>query len=395
MAKRLIYILIAFLAVSGFAATQGTLIDKRDGKKYKTVKIGDQTWMAENLNYKADSSFCYNNKESNCAKYGRLYTWNAAKKACPAGWHLPSKVEFEMLINLVGGKSTAGKVLKSKKGWNSGGNGTDDFGFSAPPAGYRDYSGASEGEGDGVNFWSSTDSDSDLAYYMYLNFDCDTTNLDDFFKNFVFSVRCLKGDASEQIAESSSSVVMPMSSSVDVVSPAEVTVGSMTDSRDGQTYKTVKIGMQTWMAKNLNYEMPDSYCYKDSTGFCDKYGRLYRWNAAMKACPAGWYLPSKVEFEMLINLVGGKSTAGKVLKSKKGWDYSDNGTDDFGFSALPAGDRISKGHYFCVGSCTYFWSSTEDFEYAYYMYLDYSLYSILGSDRRTLANSVRCLKDSQ
>ena len=87
--------------------------------------------------------------------------------------------------------------------------------------------------------------------------------------------------------------------------------------------------------------------------------------------------------------------AGKVLKSKKGWNSGGNGTDDFGFSALPGGFRISKGDYFCEGSCTYFWGSTEDFEYAYYMFLDYSLYSLLRSDRRTLAYSVRCLKDSQ
>ena len=112
------------------------------------------------------------------------------------------------------------------------------------------------------------------------------------------------------------------------------------------------------MAENLNYRYTaatsldsSSFCYNNKESNCAKYGRLYTWNAAKKACPAGWHLPSKVEFEMLINLVGGKSTAGKVLKSKKGWDYSDNGTDDFGFSALPAGDRISKGHYFCVGSC--------------------------------------------
>lgn len=138
MAKRLIYILIAFLAVSGFAATQGTLIDKRDGKKYKTVKIGDQTWMAENLNYKADSSFCYNNKESNCAKYGRLYTWNAAvgksedacgfghtcslpsgniQGICPDGWHLPSNGEFEALIEAAGSKYVAGMKLKSTSDW--------------------------------------------------------------------------------------------------------------------------------------------------------------------------------------------------------------------------------------------------------------------------------------
>ena len=111
------------------------LIDNRDGKKYKTVTIGSKTWMAENLNYEAKGSKCYENKDENCTTYGRLYNWSTAMKACPSGWHLPSKTEYEALDKAVGGEEVAGKKLKAKSGWNKNGNGTDDFGFPAMPGG--------------------------------------------------------------------------------------------------------------------------------------------------------------------------------------------------------------------------------------------------------------------
>jgi len=123
---------------------KGTFTDERDGTVYKTVKIKNQTWMAENLKYKTDSSWCYENDEANCVKYGRLYDWETAKTACPTGWHLPTRDEWGTLAIAAGGtdtygeSGTAGKVLKSTSGWiyNSG---TDDFGFSALPGGH--YSG--------------------------------------------------------------------------------------------------------------------------------------------------------------------------------------------------------------------------------------------------------------
>lgn len=197
----------------------------------------------------------------------------------------------------------------------------------------------------------------------------------------------------------------------------------MTDERDGQTYKTVTIGTQTWMAENLNYESVKSFCYKDSAEYCTKYGRLYNWAAAMDSagtwstngeicgfrtlclptypvrgvCPEGWHLPTTTEWNTLFTAVGGQSTAGKMLKSTSGWNSSDNGTDAYSFSALPAGNRNNFGNYDYEGNFAFFWSSTEYLSgYAYNMYLYfYYDYALLDSDGKNYGFSVRCVKDLQ
>ena len=168
------------------------MTDSRDGQTYKTVTIGTQTWMAENINYETDSSFCYGDTLANCTKYGRLYTWEVATTVCPDGWHLPTKAEFETLFTAVGGQSTAGKVLKSTSGWNSSGNGSDAFAFSALPAGHRNFHVYYNYEGNIANFWSSTENGSYNAYYMGLNCHKDDADLKYNYKLDGFSVRCLK-----------------------------------------------------------------------------------------------------------------------------------------------------------------------------------------------------------
>lgn len=181
---------------------------------------------------------------------------------------------------------------------------------------------------------------------------------------------------------------------------------SMKDPRDGKTYKTVKIGKQVWMAENMNYDIKDSYCYEDSPENCEKYGRLYTWAAANYVCPEGWHLPTKEEFETLMSNVGGIETAGKMLKSKQGWDSYEhefehalqdgNGIDKYGFNVLPAGYAYSgTGDFLGAGGSAYFWSATEyDEDYAYYLDLIYSDEdAFLGSHLKDDANSVRCLRD--
>jgi len=150
---------------SAVAGDSGTFTDKRDGQKYRYVKIGTQTWMAQNLNFKVDGSWCYDNTDSNCAKYGRLYQWTAAmaidtsynhnlwqgadsashQGVCPSGWHVPTDAEWGTLIAYVGSDSARIR-LSSTSGWHictscnfSGGwtrgNGTDRYMFTALPAG--------------------------------------------------------------------------------------------------------------------------------------------------------------------------------------------------------------------------------------------------------------------
>jgi uncharacterized protein (TIGR02145 family) len=178
---------------SGSSNTSGNeLTDARDSKKYKSVKIGSQTWMAENLNYEASGSKCYDNNSGNCAKYGRLYDWNTAKKVCPAGWHLPTEAEWEEMNNAVGGSSVAGTKLKAKSGWNKGGNGTDEYGFSALPGGFGNPVGFFFNVGDLGDWWSATEYNSDFAYYRGMDYYNSKVYRDGIDKFGLFSVRCVK-----------------------------------------------------------------------------------------------------------------------------------------------------------------------------------------------------------
>ena len=200
----------------------GELVDERDARIYKTVKIGDQVWMAENLNYFDETldgiSWCYDNDPKNCETWGRLYTWAAAIDSvglyddgngvecgygidcslpdtvygiCPSGWHLPSETEFKTLVAAVGGDSTAAKMLKSQTGWNDDGNGTDDFGFFALPAGIYNEHGFSVG-GSFAEFWGATVFLTKYANIMSLPGMHDKPYLIDINKNFGLSVRCIK-----------------------------------------------------------------------------------------------------------------------------------------------------------------------------------------------------------
>ena len=208
----------------------GELKDERDGKTYKTVKFGNQWWMAENLNY-ADSaktpslkgkSWCYGDEPDNCAKYGRLYTWAAAidsvklatdaenpqdcgdgkscknilpdvvQGICPDGWHLPDYDEVSDLLPYVGGYNIAGSVLKSQSGWNENGNGTDVYGFNVLPAGIRLDDGSFDGVGEGTDFWSATEQDPETAHNLYFYYEYEYAGVNFYEKGDAFSVRCVK-----------------------------------------------------------------------------------------------------------------------------------------------------------------------------------------------------------
>lgn len=230
------------ISVSFAAPQKGTMTDSRDGKRYKTVKIGDQVWMAENLNFETKGSRCFNDKVANCNKYGRLYTWAAAMDSaaeysedgfgcgmgtqcdasfpaqgiCPDGWHLPSKEEYEKMVAFVGGKKSASKKLRSKKGWGKGVEGTDNYGFSIVASGIYEKKGFRGNEKSVIpnsyfqyrdaRLWSSTNAHS-AAWFVLAGkkktesseeFTLGSSNMDE-----ESSVRCLKNEETTSASVSS------------------------------------------------------------------------------------------------------------------------------------------------------------------------------------------------
>jgi uncharacterized protein (TIGR02145 family) len=169
---------------------------------------------------------------------------------------------------------------------------------------------------------------------------------------------------------------------------------------DINDYRTVTIGTSTWMAENLDYAIDGSVCYGRLKSNCDKYGRLYTWKAAMRACPAGWHLPDNDEWTALETAVG--SNPGTKLKSKSGWDsyglsgdVSGNGTDNYDFSGLPGGNGgYDDGSFRGVGRIGYWWSATEFGASASGWYLKNDERWLDGTlSSKPLMYSVRCVED--
>jgi uncharacterized protein (TIGR02145 family) len=329
----------------------GTFTDSRDGQTYKWVEIGSQTWMAENLNYN-----------------GKLYDWVTARTICPEGWHLPTNEEWEVLIEEVGGRTIAGVKLKSTEGWRRYPvhKGTDNYNFSALP-GDNGYDGF---------WWSATEEKDYYDYYnkaYYRSMHNHSSSVTNFYENksSLNSVRCVKGSLNNF-------------------------GGSFTDSRDGQTYKYVKIGSQTWMAENLNYDIEGSVCYDNKLENCKKYGKLYDWKTALNVCPDDWHLPSHEEWATLTISLGGFAIAGAKLKAKNGWDNNGNGTDDYEFSALPGGHGNSGGNFLNIGEYGDWWSASEyeDNTFAIERHIEFAEDKVVGSyTYKSLLFSVRCLKN--
>jgi uncharacterized protein (TIGR02145 family) len=191
----LLTIAILIIAISSAAQETGTFTDSRDGKTYKTVKIGTQTWMAENLAYKAKSGcWALDTLQSNVATYGYLYNWGTSKKVCPAGWHLPSKNEWDTLINYLGGENIAGDKLKEKGGnhWSANGAATNESGFTALAGSYRNGVGRFEYLSHNGYWWSSTQYDQLNAFAMSLNGKVGSAGYSTFNTRFGCSVRCIK-----------------------------------------------------------------------------------------------------------------------------------------------------------------------------------------------------------
>jgi len=199
--------------------------DARDGKKYVYVSIGEQVWMAENLNYNASGSKCYNNSETNCTTYGRLYDWATAmaldvscntttcpvsenyKGICPDGWHLPSNAEWGALMQFVNPScsltgdencANAGTKLKAASIWSSVSKGTDAYYFAALPGGELAYGGVYSGRFTGIErygyWWSSSESEYGPEHVATLRMggEDDYVMRANSYKSGVYSVRCLQ-----------------------------------------------------------------------------------------------------------------------------------------------------------------------------------------------------------
>ena len=202
----------------------GSFVDSRDGQVYKTVKISNQVWMAQNLNY-ADSvktpslkgrSWCYGDQSEKCKVAGRLYTWSAAidsvqlaardcgyghecaipsvvQGICPEGWHLPNKSELFTLSATAESNGTGGSALKSQIGWYNNSRNTDTYGFSAIPVGYRSHTGKYLEAGGYMHFWADDEEDAESSYATSLTYTLNSIRiLYGNNKNDGLSVRCIK-----------------------------------------------------------------------------------------------------------------------------------------------------------------------------------------------------------
>ena len=189
----------------------GTFTDSRDNHVYKSVKIGAQIWMAENLAFLpavspssigSDSSalyYVYNYEgssiseaktNSNCTSYGILYNWKAATIACPSGWHLPPDAEWTILEDYLG--ALPGKKMKSITGWSESGNGDNSSGFNALPGGGRiGYQGFNY-LGYYAGFWSASGGATSIASYRSLHSGGDDVGRGTYERSFGFSVRCIR-----------------------------------------------------------------------------------------------------------------------------------------------------------------------------------------------------------
>ncbi len=446
----------------------GFLTDDRSDppQTYKTVVIGDLTWMAENLN-NGDPKWVAA-MDLPATYDGSLYGSDVNHKGiCPDGWHIPTKEEFEALLTTVentSGTNDIGSRLQSVD-WCRGNNdgpcfyhkGYDTYGFTALPT--TDYSYDDDDGGYSAGrWWSATESTGGgsawalkIDYYNYqTGANVSTSN-----KLQWYSVRCVQNPDGAALCDG-----LPYTSSqfcsgntihercggtvlftpgieaccgnnrynlsrqfckndmiYDKCAGAEYNPAThLCDPRDGKQYKHVTIGTQTWMAENLNYDVPNTtndVCYDNLTSNCDKYGRLYDWATAMDSpsscndrgcyvdirgnCPEGWLVPSPEDWERLINYVG-RNDAGTKLKARSGWNGSGNGTDDYGFSALPGGYYYNSG-FQNANNNGYWWTDYDVGDdgfsgrqtYALNMGYNYSNVDIYTSSKWP-RHSVRCIK---
>jgi len=198
MKNKFLLMTIAFLIIemSSVAQIAGTYNDSRDGKVYKTITIGKQTWMAENIAFKAESGcWAYNNDQNNVKTYGYLYNWETARKGCPSGWHLSSKDDWSALLTYLGGELIAGDKLKEAgtDHWQKPVSAaTNEKGFTCLPGGFRNDQSEFYNLGLMCFYWCSTEENTEKANHILVYSHTKDVTISYIEKNNGFSVRCVK-----------------------------------------------------------------------------------------------------------------------------------------------------------------------------------------------------------
>lgn len=199
MKKTFLFLSLLAFMCGTIAQTTSSFTDTRDGKVYKTIKIGTQTWMAQNLAYKATVG-CWPayNDISLVSTYGYYYSWEVANMVCPPGWHLPTDQEWMQLINYLGGIDVAGAKLKEAgtKHWESPNpDATNSSGFTALPSGSRGENGKDGAYmplGFAGTWWTSTQNDFESAWSYNCGFIGDYVSRKYLYKTAGLAVRCVK-----------------------------------------------------------------------------------------------------------------------------------------------------------------------------------------------------------
>ena len=378
------------------------------------------------------------NSELALSEYGRLYNWYAViddRGLCPSNWHVPSDIEWTVLVNFLGGDELAGGQMKSATGWSEDGNGTNLSGFSGLPGGFR-ISNFSNYAG----YWWSSSSDDSNAWYRSLVSTGDQVNRGEFNQKNGFSVRCIENTAENMGCTdvegcNYDELAVFDDGSCEYDSCVEVPCGSPLH-YNGYDYATVLIGEQCWLAENLrtdhyrdgepieanlsNGEWANSRSgatavYGEGSGACDnnsldgnacdenwsiqEFGRLYNWHAVNDVrglCPSGWHVPDNDDWSVLFDELGGVGTAADPLKAVYSWQAGGVGNNSSGFSALPGGGRGTTGVFYGNAYYGHWWSSDELGEEAAH----YRLHA-LSDDIDYLVGalnsgfSVRCVQDSE
>ena len=394
-----------------------------DGNSYDTIHIGTQVWMKQNLNTSkynngmaipnvtdnaawgslSTGARCYYNNDSvtYASTYGALYNWYTVNSGnlCPTGWHVPSEYEYSVLENYLGGSSIAGGKLKEAGivHWNSPNTGaTNESGFTALPAGNRDYTGNfTNSIFLGANLWTSTETSINTAWnygldYSNPSFAKDGVNA---VKRNGISVRCIK-----DIQTNNNQQIFDI---------------------DGNAYDTVHIGTQIWMKQNLNTSrlnngtaIPNvtdnstwtglssgARCYynNDSLTYANTYGALYNWYAVNTGnlCPIGWHVPSDYDFAILDYFNGSNSGKLKEIGNSHWNNPNINATNESGFTALPMGCRTNGGAFLFIGDIGFWWTTNERDIIEGRNYSMFNVNTSLSPAWNTKFHgfSVRCLKD--